>query len=64
MVAGAVMYPLLRLARRKEWCRFVGQDPHEYKVGSRLTKLFAAGWREPNKPTVAASAGPCEQRIQ
>ncbi len=32
IVVGAVMYPLLRLARRKEWCRFVGQDPHEYKV--------------------------------
>lgn len=32
IVVGAVMYPLLRLARRREWCRFVGQDPHEYKV--------------------------------
>lgn len=32
IVVGALMYPLLQLARAKEWCRFVGQTPHEYKV--------------------------------
>ncbi|EIE19872.1 amino acid transporter [Coccomyxa subellipsoidea C-169] len=35
IVVGAVMYPTLRLMRSKKWCRFVGQDPHEYKVALR-----------------------------
>ena len=38
MVMGALLYPLLMMARERKWCRFVGISPHEYKVGP-LTAL-------------------------
>jgi hypothetical protein len=32
IVIGALLYPLLMMARERKWCRFVGISPHEYKV--------------------------------
>ena len=31
IVIGALLYPLLMMARERKWCRFVGISPHEYK---------------------------------
>ena len=31
IVLSAASYPLLQLAREREWCRFVGSSPHEFK---------------------------------
>ena len=31
IVVGALLYPLLMMARERKWCRFVGISPHEYK---------------------------------
>ena len=61
MVAGAVMYPLLRLARRKEWCRFVGQDPHEYKVGGHLTSSLQQDGGNPTNPQLQPVLGPVSE---
>ncbi len=32
IILGALLYPLLMMARERRWCRFVGISPHEYKV--------------------------------
>ena len=34
IIMGALLYPLLMMARERKWCRFVGISPHEYKVGT------------------------------
>lgn len=35
IIIGALLYPLLMMARERKWCRFVGISPHEYKEALR-----------------------------
>ena len=32
MFLGLVLYPLLQLARKHEWCEFAGVSPHEFRT--------------------------------
>ena len=40
IIVGAVLYPLLVMARERKWCRFVGISPHEYKVNYEKISLI------------------------
>lgn len=35
IVLSTLSYPLLQFAREKEWCKFVGSSPHEFKAQLR-----------------------------
>jgi len=35
ILLSTLSYPLLQLAREREWCRFVGSSPHEFKAQLR-----------------------------
>ena len=39
IIIGALLYPLLMMARERKWCRFVGISPHEYKEVRHLLPL-------------------------
>ena len=56
IVIGALLYPLLMMARERKWCRFVGISPHEYKEVRHLLLLSV---RSPLKPvhTMLAASG-------
>lgn len=35
ILLSGLSYPLLQLAREREWCNFVGSSPHEFKAQLR-----------------------------
>lgn len=35
ILLSTLSYPLLQLARQREWCKFVGSSPHEFKAQLR-----------------------------
>ena len=62
IIIGALLYPLLMMARERKWCRFVGISPHEYKEVRHPTLLST---RNPLKPvhTLLAASGVPESPI-
>ena len=43
MVLGLILYPLLQLAREREWCEFSGTSPHEFRTNLYTALPFAGG---------------------
>ena len=43
MALGLILYPLLQLAREREWCEFSGTSPHEFRSNLYTSLPFTNG---------------------